>query len=404
MCELADFESNDIVGVFDSFMDPLSPTVAGALPDFGEGELVQPVPTFQAPSGEVPNKASITPMTVDCKELKPVVDTSQQLAVPVIAAKEMEPGQINSLITNLQSTIGQLSNAMASAHVPAPRGGSKKRKTVDLEEIQDDEERRRCARRERNKQSAQTSRDRGKQKLALLESSVTLLTNSNHLLQHQLDTSNAETAALKEKLRQAEALLTQHQIPLSVLTQPTPAPPVAAAPALETPPAKRQRTGDCPPGVGAEAAPQPQRGHGVFQMTGVLFACLFAFATFIPTWNLALNDAPPPTAAPSTRRPAGRKLLNVESTTGQLSNVVPVPKGDPASPLATSVSTASLWEADADTELEVDEHLPSEVGYLESCVNLATDDYDEFPQCHALRTLEAHEDSLDDAGEETGLE
>uniref|UniRef100_A0A7S1N4J4 BZIP domain-containing protein n=1 Tax=Eutreptiella gymnastica TaxID=73025 RepID=A0A7S1N4J4_9EUGL len=103
----------------------------------------------------------------------------------------------------------------------AIRGGSKKRKTpnVVLEDISDDEERKILARKLRNKASAQTSRDRQKNRMAQLECNLQLMQSNMAIVQQQLTQEQAKNFVLGERMRQYELLLRIHKIDTSVLSE-----------------------------------------------------------------------------------------------------------------------------------------------------------------------------------------
>eukprot|EP01006_Ploeotia_vitrea_P025388 TRINITY_DN58259_c0_g1_i2.p1 TRINITY_DN58259_c0_g1~~TRINITY_DN58259_c0_g1_i2.p1 ORF type:complete len:354 (-),score=40.12 TRINITY_DN58259_c0_g1_i2:271-1248(-) len=152
----------------------------------------------------------------------PTLTASPALAVAGLAptiAPPMDPVQLGGMIQSIKSSIGQLHKALSESE-GSKVGGSRKRKAaeIDLDAISDEEEKKKIQRKQRNKQSAQESRDKKKSRMLVLESSVTLLSTNNTLLENQLQTSQQENDALKERLRQAEALLKQHNINTSVLT------------------------------------------------------------------------------------------------------------------------------------------------------------------------------------------
>lgn len=99
------------------------------------------------------------------------------------------------------------------------RGGSKKRKSPDLDAIEDEEERKREERKLRNKESAQTSRDRQKSRIAMLESAVQTMQTNMLLLQQHLVAQATENQHLKERMRQAELLLRVHGVDTDLLVK-----------------------------------------------------------------------------------------------------------------------------------------------------------------------------------------
>eukprot|EP00998_Keelungia_sp_KM082_P006226 NODE_2487_length_1054_cov_23.685005_g2469_i0.p1 GENE.NODE_2487_length_1054_cov_23.685005_g2469_i0~~NODE_2487_length_1054_cov_23.685005_g2469_i0.p1 ORF type:complete len:347 (-),score=67.07 NODE_2487_length_1054_cov_23.685005_g2469_i0:12-929(-) len=290
----------------------------------------------------------------------PLVATPQapsfQAPAPVAPTPtQTDPPQIDNVITSLNQTVGLLAQAMKDPPGTG-RGGSKKRKFDQaLDSISDEEERKKLTRKQRNKDSAQASRDRKRQKQMMLESSVTLLTNNNQLLQHQLTGQAAENAQLKERLRQAEALLAQHNIATDVLMQPAPS---IRTPTVQQPPAQ-------PFGFSKPAADNNPLQAVMQQLThltgpavarppgaGVLvFAVLFTFAIL---FNCNFMDAHglPTAHMPAVPRAVGvRRLLNPTSplpTATQMHAAL-----NNVQQQADGCSTASAASYDSDVEMSV---------------------------------------------------
>lgn len=105
--------------------------------------------------------------------------------------------EIASMISGIHQQLGQLTQALKPLHCT---GNHKRKVDTEHSDDADDEMIKLLTRKERNKQSAQQSRERQKRKVSELESHVSYLQETNQVLQQHLETQAHENVIMRQQL------------------------------------------------------------------------------------------------------------------------------------------------------------------------------------------------------------